>query len=110
VQRLDGFVAAEAAYTGGTLKTKPLRFQGNRLKLNIDTAAVGFAQVGFLDEAGKPISGFSVDECVYVNGDFLDTPVEWMKRGFDVSSLQGRNVQLVFRLRGAKLYAMQFGE
>jgi hypothetical protein len=105
---LDGFVAAEAAYTGGTLKTRPLKFQGNHLKLNIDTGAVGYAQVGFLDEAGQPIPGFSVDECVYINGDFLDTPVEWLTRGSDVSSVEGRTVQLVFRMRGTKLYAMQF--
>jgi hypothetical protein len=108
VQRLDGFAAAEAAYTGGTLKTRPLKFQGNRLKLNIDTGAVGFAQVGFLDENGQPIPGYSMDECVYINGDFLDTPVEWMERGSDVSSLAGRTVQLVFRMSGTKLYAMQF--
>jgi hypothetical protein len=108
VQRLDGFVAAEAAYAGGTLKTRPLKFQGSRLKLNIDTGAVGYAQVGFLDETGKAIPGFSVDECVYINGDFLDTPVEWMKRGTDASTLAGRTVQLVFRMRGTKLFAMQF--
>jgi hypothetical protein len=110
VQRLDGFVAAEAAYTGALLKTRPLKFQGNRLKLNIDTGAVGYAQIGFLDEGGQPIPGYSVDDCVYINGDFLDTRVEWMKRGSDISSLEGRTVQLVFRMRGTKLYAMQFGE
>jgi hypothetical protein len=108
VQRLDGFVAAEAAYTGGMLKTRRLRFQGNRLELNIDTDAVGYAQVGFLDEEGAPIPGFSVDECCYLNGDFIDAPVEWMNRGLDVSSLEGRTVQIVFRMRGTKLYAMQF--
>jgi hypothetical protein len=108
VQRLDGFVAAEADYTGGTLVTRPLTFTGKRLRLNIDTGAVGYAQVGFLDEAGRPIPGFSVDECIYINGDFVDTPVEWRGRGADVSSLAGRVVQVVFRMRGAKLYAMQF--
>ena len=108
VQRLDGFVAAEAAYTGGMLKTRPLTFRGNRLKLNIDTGATGYAQVGFLDQAGKPIPGFSVDDCVYINGDFLDTPVEWLNRGSDVAPLQGRTVQIVYRMRGSKLYAMQF--
>lgn len=108
VQRLDGFVAAEGDYTGGAIKTRPLKFQGNQLKLNLDTGAVGYAQVGFLDESGQPIPGFSVDECVYINGDFIGTPVEWMKRGTDVSVLQGRTVQIVVRLRGTKLYAMQF--
>lgn len=108
VQRLDGFVAAEADYRGGTLVTRPLKFQGNRLHLNINTGAVGYAQVGFQDAEGKPIPGFSLDDCIYINGDFIDTPVEWMKRGTNVSSLQGRTVRLVFRMRGAQLYALQF--
>jgi hypothetical protein len=108
VQRLDGFVAAEAAYEGGFLKTRPLRFEGNRLKLNLDTGAVGYAQVGFVDRRGKPIPGYSVDDCVYLNGDFLDAPVEWLGRGSDVSALEGREVRLVFRMRGARLYALQF--
>jgi hypothetical protein len=108
LQRLDGFVAAEAAYAGGSLVTRPLRFAGNRLKLNLDTGAVGYAQVGFVDRRGKPIPGYSVDDCVYLNGDFLDAPVEWLGRGSDVSELEGREVQLVFRMRGARLYALQF--
>ena len=108
VQRLDGFVAAVADYTGGEMKSKPLRFEGNRLLLNVDTGAVGFVQVGFVDERGRPIPGYSVDDCIYVNGDFLDTAVEWLGKGSDVSALAGRVVQLVFRMRGAKLYALQF--
>jgi hypothetical protein len=108
VQRLDGFIAAEAAYTGGTFTTKPFRFDGNRLELNINTGAVGYAQIGFLDENGKPIPGYAVDDCVYINGDFLSEPVEWLGSGKDVSKLAGKTVQLVFRMRSAKLFAMQF--
>src|SRR5204862_1983150 len=59
VQRLDGFVAAEAAYTGGWLKTKPFVVHGDRLRLNLDTGAVGYAQVGILNEKGNPIPDFS---------------------------------------------------
>jgi hypothetical protein len=102
--------------------------------LNIDTDAAGYAQVGFLDETGKPIKGFGVDDCVYINGDFIETEVEWfpnwkdfkefegknfeeigdtqvnVKLQRDLSSLEGKTVQVVFRLRGCKLYAMQFAE
>jgi hypothetical protein len=133
IQRLDGFVSADATYDReGTLVTKPFTFEGNRLILNIDTDAMGYAQVGFLDSAGNPIEGFSVDQCVYINGDFIGTEVEWIENPEvvtiphgesiedvmadaahlvftrDVSKLQGKTVQLVFRMRGAKLYAMQF--
>ena len=108
VQRMDGFVAEEGAYTGGSLTTKKLRFDGNHLELNIDTGAVGFAQVGLLDLAGKPIPGYSVDDCTYINGDFLHATVAWLNKGSDLSALRGKTVQLVIRLHGARLYAMQF--
>jgi len=73
-----------------------------------------------------------VDDCIYINGDFVDTPVEWMKNrseivrissfneedpetlaqkvitDSDVTELEGKTVRLVFRLRGSKLYSMQF--
>ena len=108
VQRLDGFVALEAPYSGGTFATKPLTFEGSRLRLNINTATTGYAQVGIETADGKPIPGYSLDDSVYINGDFIDTPVEWMHHGSDVSSLEGRPVRLVFRMRGARLFAMQF--
>ena len=88
--------------------------------------------MGFLDEDGLPIPGYSLDECIYLNGDFTDTKVEWLQNAdelakikirdeedyrkfaglvrstLDVSALEGKTVQLVFRMRGAKLYSMQF--
>ncbi|MDW7679116.1 MAG: hypothetical protein SCK70_01010, partial [bacterium] len=85
------------------------------------------------DKKGNPIPGFSVDNCVYINGDFLNKEVEWIKNPEalqipyggsvkelakqateklkitkDLSELEGKTVQLVFRMRGAKLYSMQF--
>jgi hypothetical protein len=135
VQRLDGFISMNAPYEKEvTVVSKPLVFKGNRLLLNIDTDATGYAQVGFLDEKGNPIEGFGVDDCVYINGDFVETEVEWfpywnefkeyegknfkeiedtnlkIKLEKDLSSLEGKTVQVVFRLRGCKLYAMQFAE
>jgi hypothetical protein len=107
-QRRDGFVSVDAGYTGGYLLTKLVRFTGNRLCLNIDTGATGYAQVGFLDEKDTPPPGFSVDECVYINGDYMNKEVEWLKTGVDVTSLQGREVQIEFRMAGCKLYSLQF--
>src|SRR6185436_13668001 len=108
VQRFDGFISADTPYTGGSFTTRSLEFEGNRLILNIDTGATGYAQVGILDAEGKPIEGFGVDDCLYINGDFIETPVEWMHKGTDVSSLPGQPVQLVVRSRGTKLYSLQF--
>jgi hypothetical protein len=130
---MDGFISIDTPYEmEGLIVTKPLIFEGNRLVLNVDTDAVGYLQVGFLDESGNPVPGFSVDDCIYINGDFLDAEVEWLenredlegtlgmvfeeihdefknfKTTKDVSILSGKKVQLVFRMRGTKLYAMQF--
>jgi hypothetical protein len=108
VQRFDGFISADTPYTGGSLTTRPLVFDGNRLVLNIDTGATGYAQVGIVDAAGEPIEGFGVDDCVYINGDFIEAPVEWLHKGADVSTLAGKPVRLVIRSRGTKLYSLQF--
>jgi hypothetical protein len=110
VQRVDGFVSVDTPYAGGQLTTRPLRFAGNRLVLNLDTAATGFAQVGLLDEQGAPIEGFGVDDCIYLNGDFVDAEVQWIDAGKDLSHLAGRPVRVVIRSRGTKLYSLQFVE
>ena len=69
---------------------------------------MGYVQVGFLDAEGNPIEGFNVDDCVYINGDFIEKEIEWMEKGTDISELEGKTIQVVFRTRGSKIYAMQF--
>ncbi len=109
VQRLDGFVSADAPYDRlGEIVTRPFTFTGGRLVLNINTGGMGYAQVGFLDERGRPVPGFTSEDCVFINGNFIAHPAEWIDRGTDVASLAGRTVQLVIRMRGASLYALQF--
>ena len=111
VQRLDGFISLDSPYGRETTAiTRPLVFTGDRLQLNVDTDAVGYVQVGFLDERGQSIEGYTVDDCVYVNGDFIAKEVDWLETGADLSPLVGKTVQVVLRMRGAKLYAMQFAE
>ncbi len=111
VQRLDGFISLDSPYGHDTtVITRALVFTGDRLQLNVDTDAVGYVQVGFLDEQGQDIEGYTVDDCVYINGDFIAKEVDWLETGADLSPLAGRTVQVVLRMRGAKLYAMQFVE
>ena len=111
VQRLDGFVSADSPYDREAFMiTRRLVFEGNRLQLNIDTDATGFCQVGILNEKNEYLPGYSLDDCIYINGDFVAADVEWLGKGKDVSELAGRVVQLVFRMRAARLFAMQFNE
>jgi len=111
VQRVDRFVAARTPYDQpGILYSRPFVFAGNRLVLNVDTAASGELQVGLLEGNGEPIHGFGLDDCVYVNGNEQHYEVEWLGNGSNISRFAGRPVRLVIRMRGTSLYALQFQE
>jgi hypothetical protein len=107
ILRLDGFVAAEAGYTGGVLMTLPMIFEGSRLEFNLDTSAGGYARVEILDERGKPVPGFTYHDADELNGNNVNMPVTW-NGDQDLSSLEGKPIRLNIRMRGAKLYAFQF--
>jgi hypothetical protein len=106
-QRLDGFVSADAAYTGGELLSPPLTFTGDRLVLNVDTSAMGCCQVGLLDADGDAVEGFGSDVCDEIHGNYLGKVVSWGGKT-DVSAFAGKPVRLHFAMRAAKLYAFQF--
>ena len=106
-QRLDGFVSADVDNHGGWLLTPPVVFIGKRLRLNIDTGAMGTAFVEIRDAAGKPVPGFTLAEAQETAGNYLDETVYW-DRGNDLSALAGKPVRLYFKLKRSKLYAFQF--
>ncbi|MFH1922054.1 MAG: hypothetical protein ABIP48_19485 [Planctomycetota bacterium] len=107
VQRLDGFVSADAPYTGGWLVTPPIVFNGDHLELNINVAAMGAAQVEIQDEQGRPVPGFALDDCDRILFNDVAYTVKW-KGESDLSALAGRPVRLKIVMRSAKLYAFQF--
>lgn len=106
-QRIDGFVSADFAYTGGSLTTEPLAFSGDTLTLNVNTSAPGEGRVGILDAEGKPIPGFEMENCEIINGDYLAKAVSWKGKN-DVSALAGKPIRLRFEMRGTKLYSFRF--
>lgn len=105
--RLDGFVSVHAGWEGGELITKPIRFAGDRLSLNFSSSAAGDVRVEIQGEDGKPIPGFTEEDCVPQFGDTVNRIVHW-KNGPDVSDLAGRTVRLRFVLKDADLYSYQF--
>ncbi|MGX5819313.1 hypothetical protein ACWKWU_14005 [Chitinophaga lutea] len=105
--RLDGFVSLHAPMSGGELVTKPFTFSGKELVMNFSTSAAGGIQVELLDAAGKPIPGYTAEDCPEFFGDTVDRKVSW-KNGADVSALQGKTVQLRFVLRDADIYSFRF--
>ena len=107
--RLDGFVSAHAGWDGGELITKPVIFEGDRLSLNFASSAAGGIRVELQDLTGKPITGFSADDCPPQFGDSVDRTVRW-KGGADLSALSGKPVRIRFLLQDADLYSYQFQE
>ena len=107
--RVDGFVSMNAALSGGEFITRPLRFDGDTLLLNLSTSAAGSVRVEIQDGSGTPVKGFSLDESVEAIGDALEFPVRW-ENGSDISTLSGQPVRLRFVMKDADLYAFRVCE
>lgn len=105
--RLDGFVSVNAPAKGGELLTKKIKFSGKSLNLNFSTSAAGRIRTEIVDENGKPIPNFTLNDCDIIFGDSLKRTVSW-KGSSDLSSLNGKTIQLRFRLFDADLYSLQF--
>ncbi|MBX3288278.1 MAG: hypothetical protein KF855_02940 [Acidobacteria bacterium] len=105
--RLDGFVSVNGSAKGGELLTKKIRFSGTSLNLNFSSSAAGGILVEILDEKGNPIPNYSSKDCDVIFGDTIKRKVTW-KGESDLSSLEGKVVQLRFKLTDADLYSFQF--
>lgn len=105
--RLDGFVSVNTSAKGGELLTKPLLFKGRNLHLNFSTSAIGAIQIEILDLNGKPVNGFSMEDCAPAFGDSVDYTVGWGDNT-DVSSLIDTPVRLRIKMNDADLYSIQF--
>lgn len=104
-QRMDGFVSADSAYTGGVLTTKPFVLAGETLRVNIDTSASGVAHAALLDEGGSEIEGFGLADSDRIQGNDTQWTLSW-RGNSDVSALKGRRIKLMIRSRAAKLFAV----
>jgi hypothetical protein len=109
--RMDGFVSINAPMKGGKLISKPIRFSGSKMSLNFSSSARGGIRVGFTDKEGKPLAGYSFNDCPWIYGDSLTRRVEWVQSDEiidNVDSITGQPVKLVFELKDADLYSFKF--
>jgi len=108
VIRRDGFISARADYAGGEFTTPPLTFEGDKLLLNIDTSAAGWARVEIRDADNTPIPGFLLDDCdeIYTSNE-INRTVTWNKDS-SLSKVAGKAIRLRFVMRDTDLYAFQF--
>lgn len=100
--RRDGFASLNADAGGGELTTRPIRFSGSQLFVNV-AAADGELVAEVLDASGKPIAPFLRENCKPVRGDHTLAPVAWT--GGDLTSLRNRPVRIRFSLRNGSLYS-----
>jgi len=107
--RIDGFVSLHAKRSPGEWVSKPLRFTGSHLSLNFATSAAGSIRVELQDQAGQPLSGYSLAECDELFGDTIDRTVSWRDRT-DLSALAGHPIRLRMVLSDADLYSLKFEE
>ena len=105
--RIDGFASLHADYAGGEMTTKPFTFTGKALHTNFATGAAGSIAVEIQDADGKPIPGFTADDCLLTAGDEVDRVISW-KKGADVSSLAGKPVRIRWALKDADVFSFRF--
>lgn len=105
--RQDGFVSVNAPMSGGELVTRAFTFTGKNLLLNFSSSAAGEIRVELQDSHGKPLPGFSADDCEPVFGDTIERSVSW-RSGADLGKWQGKTIRLRFILKDADLYAFRF--
>jgi len=104
IDRRDGFVALHGT---GEVLTKPLIFDGSVFNLNYRTQEDGHLKVQICDTDGQPIAGFTAAESQFLQGDAVNSKVQWKK---SVAELAGRPVRLHFQLQDADVFAFQFGK
>jgi hypothetical protein len=119
--RLDGFVSMDGYDPTGTVTTKPLTSDGDRLVLNARApqaafdaepqaaAPYGSLRAEVLDAQGRAIEGYSADDCDAFTGDDLRHVVTWRGRP-RLPRLDGGAFKLRFHLRNAALYSFQVAD
>lgn len=105
--RLDGYVSLHAGDAEGVLTTTP--FTLGPAKLFVNASAVGgHIRVEVLDNADRPVDGFTAAECTPVSADNVHSAVTWA--GKTLGSLGGKVVRLRFLLNNCDLYTFSLEE
>ncbi|MCM1036794.1 MAG: hypothetical protein NC406_05645 [Bacteroides sp.] len=101
VLRRDGFCSLTGT---GSVTTRPLSFDGSCLFVNAD-ATGGSVCAELLDEQGRPVEGFTADDCVPVTTDSTIARITWAG-GDTLDAFAGRAIRLRFAVDGgASLYS-----
>jgi hypothetical protein len=101
--RRDGFYSMNAGDAESTLLTRPVRFSGRNLFVNVSNRQ-GELRAEVLDFAGNPIPGYSKADSIPVHADQVTQAMRWQS-GKDLSALSGQDVRFRFYLTNGELYS-----
>jgi hypothetical protein len=101
--RRDGFASMDAAAEEGALTTRPVRFAGSHLFVNV-AASKGELRVEVLDDKGKVLEPYTRERCVPIREDKTLQPVAWTKDA-DLKRLACQRVRFRFFLARGRLYS-----
>ena len=100
--RRDGF-AGIVADGHGEVVTRPVKFSGSHFFVNAD-ARFGRVAAEVLDESGKPVPGYTADDCECLfREDSTKRAIAW--KGGDLGRFAGKPVRFRFKLRTATLFS-----
>ena len=105
--RRDGFASMDAEDEASLLTTRPVRFRGKHLFVNLD-APQGKLLFEVLDRDGNVIAPFTRENCQPLTGDGTRLTVRWKSKGTkesDLTALAGTPVRFRFTLENGSLYA-----
>ena len=95
----------EPASAAGTLTTRPVRFSGKHLFVNVDLdPSAGELRVELLDRNGGTIAPFSSGSCAPVRVGSTRARITWERSG-DLAAVSGDVVRFRFHLTRGRLYA-----
>ncbi|MBI5685865.1 MAG: exo-alpha-sialidase [Verrucomicrobia bacterium] len=101
--RRDGFASMDAGDKPATLTTRPIKFSGEHLFVNLD-APRGELRVEVLTLENKNYGPFTAEKCIPLRGDSTRQRVIW--RGVEsLARASNKNVKLRFTLTNGSLYS-----
>jgi len=103
--RLDGFVYLESYATTGSVATRPVRFNGPNLTLNVN-APYGSVRVQLTNSGGEAYPGFGFQDSVPFTGDELFHRPKW-RGDRSIESLGDVPIHIEVEVTRGEIYAIR---
>ena len=104
ILRRDGFASMNAGKVDGFILTRPLKFSGKFLFINIECTKYGMLTIEVCNVNGIPVQGFTRKDCLPLCVNSTKQIITW-KNGNNLESLAGTPLRFKFYLTNTKIYA-----